>query len=56
MRKFKTIKEVHFFLKNLKEEEYEKYQISILKFLKSSKFIPFSNEHYIKTLRQHMLI
>ena len=56
MRKFKTIKEVHFFLKNLKEEEYQKYQISILKFLKSSKFIPFSNKYYIKTLRQHMLI
>jgi len=56
MRKFKTIKEVNFFLKNLKEEEYQNYQISILKFLKSSKFIPFSNEYYIKTLRQHMLI
>ena len=56
MRKFENIDNIHYFLKNMTDKDYEQYQVSIKKFLNSKKFTQFSNEYYIKTLKNNLFI
>lgn len=55
MRNFKNLNEIYKYLKNMSDEEYNKYLLSIENFLYSEKFKFFSNEYYIETLKKNIL-
>ena len=52
---FSNLAEIYDFLINLTESEEVKYIKNIEKFLNSSKFYIFTNEHYKKTLLKETL-
>ena len=55
MRDFNSVKDIHFFLKNMPNDKFMNYQKSIKDFLNSDKFIPFSNKYYVEILKNNIL-
>jgi hypothetical protein len=49
-RNFKTYNELYNYIKNIDENEYNKYIDNINNFLKSNKFNPFNAEYFVKSI------
>ncbi len=54
LRDFKNYEELYKYLKLMKQDRYEEYQMKIKKFLKSEKFNQFSIKYYIETLTKNI--